>query len=210
MKNKFEFYRNQLQGHPSLSMVDVSTEGLKERIGNHLFPCKILCVGAATGMEIKAFNELGYEAQGITLGQNNVDFGRKEYNVDIQVMDMHDLQFPHDTFDALYSSHNLEHAFLPLIHLMECWTVLKHGGKWFMVLPSYDPNGCDSQQISAHHPNLLPAEVHEQMFTVCGFNIIWRGHVGEEYRWVLQKDGKLSNVHSSIRTCLENRKNYKE
>ena len=62
----------------------------------------VLCIGCRNGFELDRFRLLGCNAVGIDL------FSQRR---DIFVMDMHDLAFGDDAFDAVYASHSLEHAY---------------------------------------------------------------------------------------------------
>jgi len=63
---------------------------------------RILCIGCRNGYELDRFRSLGYDAVGIDL------FSQRQ---DILVMDMHELAFDDDSFDAVYASHSLEHSY---------------------------------------------------------------------------------------------------
>jgi SAM-dependent methyltransferase len=63
----------------------------------------VLCVGCRNPLELDRFRSRGFDdVVGIDL------FSQRD---DIKVMDMHHLAFADDSFDAVYSSHSLEHAY---------------------------------------------------------------------------------------------------
>ncbi len=63
----------------------------------------VLCVGCRNGVEIDEFRARGFESVvGIDL------FSQRD---DILVMDMHEMTFADDSFDVVYASHALEHAY---------------------------------------------------------------------------------------------------
>ncbi len=63
----------------------------------------VLCVGCRNGLELEAFRAKGIgDVRGIDL------FSQRP---DVLVMDMHDMSFADDSFDIVYTSHSLEHAF---------------------------------------------------------------------------------------------------
>jgi SAM-dependent methyltransferase len=62
---------------------------------------RVLCVGCRNGLELDRFRRHGLEPVGIDL------FSQRS---DILVMDMHDMEFEADSFDAVYASHVLEHS----------------------------------------------------------------------------------------------------
>jgi SAM-dependent methyltransferase len=63
----------------------------------------VLCIGCRNGIELDEFRARGFESvTGIDL------FSQRP---DILVMDMHDLTFADESFDVVYASHSLEHAY---------------------------------------------------------------------------------------------------
>jgi SAM-dependent methyltransferase len=63
----------------------------------------VLCVGCRNAIELDLFRAAGVgDVVGIDLVSQRPD---------ILVMDMHDMTFEDDTFDAVYASHSLEHAY---------------------------------------------------------------------------------------------------
>lgn len=63
----------------------------------------VLCVGCRNGLELDRFRAHGFDdVVGIDI------FSRRD---DIKVMDMHEMTFPDDSFDVVYSSHALEHSY---------------------------------------------------------------------------------------------------
>jgi SAM-dependent methyltransferase len=63
----------------------------------------VLCVGCRNALELDRFRARGFgDVIGIDI------FSQRE---DIKVMDMHEMTFPDDSFDVVYASHALEHAY---------------------------------------------------------------------------------------------------
>jgi SAM-dependent methyltransferase len=63
---------------------------------------RVLCVGCRNTLELDRFRTHGFDdVVGIDI------FSQRD---DIQVMDMHELTFPDDSFDVVYASHSLEHS----------------------------------------------------------------------------------------------------
>lgn len=207
IEQKFNMYVHCLQSHPSVAHTNKSAELLKYipkwlPLGNGKKRRSVLALGCADGAEVKALNDLGYSATGITLGQCNVDYGKKNYgNIDIRVMDMHDLKFRPRAFDYAYSSHCFEHSFAPWIHVMEVWSVLKEFGLWYTQHPTYVEGTTEVTMQSHHHPNVLPPEIHRHIFEECGFKVIkYEQQGGREDNWLLQKS-KDNPMHDAIKTA---------
>jgi SAM-dependent methyltransferase len=63
----------------------------------------VLCVGCRNTLELDRFHARGFDdVIGIDV------FSQRE---DIKVMDMHEMTFPDNSFDVVYASHALEHAY---------------------------------------------------------------------------------------------------
>lgn len=87
----------------------------------------VLCVGCRNGVELDEFRARGFgRVVGIDL------FSQRE---DIQVMDMHDMTFADDTFDVVYSSHSLEHAYDVGKVVRELMRVARDGGLAAVEVP---------------------------------------------------------------------------
>lgn len=79
----------------------------------------VLCVGCRNAVELDLFREAGAgEVTGIDI------FSQRE---DILVMDMHAMTFAADSFDAVYCSHALEHAYDPALVASEIGRVARSG-----------------------------------------------------------------------------------
>jgi SAM-dependent methyltransferase len=87
----------------------------------------VLCVGCRNGVELDGFRARGFRrVVGIDL------FSERE---DIVVMDMHDMTFPDDSFDVVYSSHSLEHAYDVPTVVRELIRVAREGGLAAVEVP---------------------------------------------------------------------------
>jgi SAM-dependent methyltransferase len=87
----------------------------------------VLCVGCRNRVELDEFRSRGFEdVVGIDL------FSRDD---DIRVMDMHDMAFADDSFDVVYASHALEHAYDVPTVVSEMTRVAKAGGVIAVEVP---------------------------------------------------------------------------
>lgn len=78
----------------------------------------VLCIGCRNGFKLERFRARRLEPVGIDL------FSQRP---DILVMDMHELLFPNDSFDAVYASHSLEHSYDLAVVLAEIGRVARDG-----------------------------------------------------------------------------------
>ena len=91
---KWNMYIGILQGHPTVAHTNKSAELLKDSVEPYLPKGKCLAIGCADGIEVKAFNDLGYDTIGITLGKTNIDWAKHNLpDIDIRLMEFHNLQF---------------------------------------------------------------------------------------------------------------------
>lgn len=63
---------------------------------------------------------------------------------DIQVMDMHDMTFPNNSFDVIFSSHSLEHSYDSAKVISELARVCRPGGLIAVEIPvNFEPSAAD-------------------------------------------------------------------
>jgi SAM-dependent methyltransferase len=88
---------------------------------------RVLCVGCRNAVELDAFlaRKVG-RVVGIDL------FSQRD---DILVMDMHAMTFEDESFDAVYSSHSLEHSYDPAVVAAEMLRVARNGGTVAVEVP---------------------------------------------------------------------------
>jgi len=170
---------------------------------------KILVLGCGCGIEIQVLKDLGYDPIGITISQADVDYARSQLGINILKMDMHDLEFPPNHFDCAIARQSLEHAYSPLLVMMETRVVLRMGGRWFIDLPS--PHNKDMWGFN-HRSILYPTQMR-YYFKLCGFTILeaqesknqtlgYNGG-GDPYRYVVEKDDLADSSHRQVIEKLE-------
>lgn len=157
-----------------------------ERFPPKTFP-KMLCVGAGTGAEVKAALELGYEAMGV--GILNIDqlLVAKKHNVVMFNMDFHNLTFPTQFFDVLYSRDSLEHCIAPWLAVMEAWAMLRPYGRWWITMGPYRGEAQDSRGPTNNHFSVLPGWVWDAIFKRSGFRILEKRDDENHFRYLLEK-----------------------
>ena len=100
----------------------------------------ILSIGSRNTFELDELRLAGYRSvTGIDL---------LSMHPEILPMDMHAMTFPDKSFDALFSCHNLEHAYDLDVCLREWARVTRPGGTWAIELPvRYETCGTDRQDV---------------------------------------------------------------
>jgi SAM-dependent methyltransferase len=94
---------------------------------NNLSANRVLCLGARNTYEINALRQAGF---GNVVGIDLFSGGKE-----ILIMDMHDLNFPANSFDVVFSGDSFEHAHTPRRVAEEIARVLKPGGYVCMSTP---------------------------------------------------------------------------
>ncbi len=105
----------------------------------------VLLVGTGTGREMTTARELGaVRVEGTTLGQRNVAFAKEVVGESPVLCDNHALPWDKETFDVVAGFQIMEHAFSPVVFLLECNRVLKTGGLICMETPPAKTTSLDS------------------------------------------------------------------
>jgi glycosyltransferase involved in cell wall biosynthesis len=109
---------------------------------------RILDIACGAGCGLGAFREMGFTAvEGFEWDAEKAKRAEK-HGYPVHVGDMHDLsRFKDESFDVVYSSHTLEHAFDASKVLSEFRRILKPSGQLVLVLPYPDPG---EENIKAH------------------------------------------------------------
>jgi len=125
-------------------------DGFKKSLYPHqkyINKSKALCIGARTGQEVVALNQMGAEAIGIDICPclPHVIKG-----------DMHDLPFEDETFDFVFSN-VLDHSLYPKKKISEIERVLKKGGKSVLHLQVNIPSDIYTEtEVDNVHLDILP------------------------------------------------------
>lgn len=98
----------------------------------------ILDIGCATGRLLKHFKQAGWKTAGVELCAESVDFGNREYGVNIQAVTLEDAEYSDSEFSFVHASHLIEHVNNPSAFVAEVVRVLQPGGVFVCVTPSFD------------------------------------------------------------------------
>lgn len=93
---------------------------------------KVLCIGARYGIEMLAFEQMGFAKENII----GIDIYPRQES--IFEADMHNLPFEKETFDIVYSHHSIDHSLFPQKALDEISRVSKKGTYWVFSIPFDD------------------------------------------------------------------------
>lgn len=100
---------------------------------------KVLDCACGDGVGLRKFRALGFtDVVGVEFSPEKAERADK-YGYPVHRLDFHDLAtFDDSTFDVVYSSHSLEHAYYPHQAIDELVRVLKSRGTMIVILPYPD------------------------------------------------------------------------
>ncbi len=141
-----DFAYNQALPHPRLLTAIAAKIGPLREIAAHSVMWqkaktggKLLDFGCGAGVDLFHLQQMGWQVFGTEPDPKAVEAARKLLNND-NVFEgfLEDAGFDENTFDALTSSHVLEHLFDPLTTLKECRRVMKPGAQLTFATPNID------------------------------------------------------------------------
>ncbi|EDN70140.1 conserved hypothetical protein [Beggiatoa sp. PS] len=96
---------------------------------------RLLEIGFGNAERLSLLSSLGWQAVGIDFDKTAVENGLRN-GLNVSLGDVSDKQYPDDYFDAIISSHVIEHIPDPKVWLNECVRILKPGGKLICMTPN--------------------------------------------------------------------------
>ncbi len=97
---------------------------------------ELLDVGCGGGLFLERMRSLGWRVVGVDPDARAVEVARTVRGLDVRLGTLEAQRFPDGRFDAVASSHVIEHVHDPLAFLRECARVTKPGGRVVMVTPN--------------------------------------------------------------------------
>lgn len=123
--------------------------------------------------------------------------------------DAHDVKFPDETFDWVYSSHCLEHLDDPRAALREQWRLLKRGGFLILFLPHrdlYEKRERPPSRWNSEHKNFFVPDRHLHS-DVLGVRQLLEEELGGQIQYVAEcSEGHTisdPDVHSDGEISIE-------
>lgn len=134
-----------------------------ERYAGYHQKGRFLDIGCGHGFCIYAAQSLGYDAVGVDIDTEAIDFGRSRLKVDIikESIDSLDTVLPHGSFDVITAWTVLEHLSMPSNCCQQVYTLLKHGGVFAGAVPNI--GGILARMRGARWHLMIPPE-HLQYF----------------------------------------------
>jgi len=103
-------------------------------------PSKLIDVGCGSGVLLARMQALGWQVEGIDVDAAGVAAARNR-GVSVRCGMLTDQAYPENHFDAVYSSHVIEHVHDPVGLLRECCRILKPGGRLIFITPNWESWG---------------------------------------------------------------------
>lgn len=101
---------------------------------------RLLEVGCGGGYMLSAMQQLGWQTDGVDFDPVAVQ-NAKAKGLNVYQGDLVQQQFPASSYDAVVTSHVIEHVYDPLAMLQESYRLLKPGGKLVIVTPNTNSLG---------------------------------------------------------------------
>ncbi len=132
---------------------------------------RILDVGCGTGIALEIFRDLGFLATGVELGEEDYAVCVQK-GLPVKRVDMHEMTFPDESFDAIWCRHTLEHSFMPFFLLAEFNRMLPVGGVVYIEVPVF---GTDAHhEDNPNHYSCMTPAVLEKLLGRAHFDILER------------------------------------
>ena len=101
---------------------------------------KLLDVGCGNGSSMQVMQAHGWQVEGIDFDEKSIAQARAN-GLTASVGELRDFNYPDNSFDAVMTSHVIEHVPEPESFLRECLRILKPGGTLIAVTPNADSLG---------------------------------------------------------------------
>lgn len=111
-------------------------QSLLDRLETFRQTNRLLDVGCSAAFFLKLARDRKWDVQGVEVSDFGVKFSREELGIPVFQGSLQDAHFPDESFDAVFSSHVIEHVRDPVGLLKEMKRVLRPGGALLTVLPT--------------------------------------------------------------------------
>ena len=139
-------------------------------------PARLLEVGSGSGVALARMQALGWQAEGVEVDPRAVNAALAR-GAKVHQGDIFKPAFPDATFDAITSTHVLEHIYDPVRTLNECRRILKPGGKLVILTPNVESLGQSWYGVAwvgldpPRHLNLFSRDALARAAQSAGFTI---------------------------------------
>lgn len=125
-------------------------------------PARLLEIGFGNGAVLDRLQSFGWRVEGVEPDPVAVENARKR-GLNVRIGDLVDQHYPDESFDAIVSSHVIEHVPDPLKLLIECYRILRPEGRLVFYTPN--ANSWGHRLYKEHWRGLEPPR-HLYLFTI--------------------------------------------
>lgn len=129
-------------------------------------------IGAGLGANIKAFEQVGYQAQGVEPGQNFLHYAQNRLHAPIKSGTLNDLACESHQYNLVLLIHVIEHFRSPRRALQQIHQLLAPNGQLFMECPNLAaPHAAPGRWFHFAHIHNFTPETLERLANSCGFQL---------------------------------------
>jgi SAM-dependent methyltransferase len=99
---------------------------------------RLLDIGTGAGEFLARMRALGWEVEGLEPDANAVQTAREHLGLRMHHGTLHDVDLPPASFDAVVSSHVVEHVHDPIDFLSRAWRLVRPGGRLVIITPNVE------------------------------------------------------------------------
>lgn len=141
---------------------------------------RVLDVGCAFGNRVRFLNKMGYNASGIDLGTEAIEFGKRYFGLNLQASNLEDFT-SREKFDAILMIDLIEHIRDPHVWIKKVSSLLKTNGVVILFTPDFDCYNMYGERwggynMSLEHVFFYNRESMEKIFSM--YDIRLEGTVG--------------------------------
>jgi len=100
-------------------------------------PARLLEIGAGDGYFLRYMKELGWEVEGVEMGQPAAEFANAKLGVDVHCGRIESVSLSRTDYDVIYMHHVFEHLGSPLETLRHLRSLLADGGWLYLAVPNW-------------------------------------------------------------------------
>jgi SAM-dependent methyltransferase len=127
-------------------------------------------IGFGNGEVLDRLQSYGWEVEGVETDPVAVENARKR-GLNVRLGDLIEQNYPDESFDAIVSSHVIEHVADPLRFLVECYRILRPEGRLVFYTPN--ANSWGHRLYKEHWRGLEPPR-HLFLFTISSLTALAR------------------------------------